>query len=79
MLEDRSYERALEALETLISGRKRSDGKTWEEQYLAMHAYLEVRLEEETMRIGVGNILEILKRERQVAADQHSKAATIAG
>lgn len=40
---DHELEQAMDALGTLISGRSRGDGKTWETAYEYMQVYLEVR------------------------------------
>lgn len=40
---DEDMQEALNALNTLISGRQRSDGKTWSTAYEYMQVYLRVR------------------------------------
>ena len=40
-MEERNYESALNALGTLISSLKRSDGSKWEDAFRAMHTFLE--------------------------------------
>lgn len=40
---DEEYKRGLAILESLISGKKRQDGSTWEHAFDMMHGYLEVR------------------------------------
>ena len=42
MSADRSYDAALRSLGSLISGKKRSDGSSWEHAYTLMQAYLQV-------------------------------------
>jgi hypothetical protein len=42
MADDGEYEKALEALSTLISGKQRSDGRNWSHAVEMMKVYLEV-------------------------------------
>lgn len=40
---DEEFQDAMKALNSLISGRKRKDGKTWKDAFEYMQVYLEVR------------------------------------
>ena len=40
--EGKAYEEALEALSTLITALKRTDGAKWQEHFDSMHTFLQV-------------------------------------